>query len=307
MIINNTCPQVSVIIPTYNRSWGLTRAVRSVLEQSFEDFELIIVDDNSPDDTEEVAQSFSDLRIHYFRQPQNVGIVNNLETGLQIASGEFVTFLMDDDFYQKDFLENHIKYLAPDLSLSVVFSSYTHCDLDENPINQNIPPFKDKMLLSSSNLLKAILDQYWFIGASMYRRSSALAVWDMAKNDKSVIDYSIAIYLAINGSQGMYIHTLDCFVSCHAEQVGQAKKQEMLYQTQKTLDRIVSEPQASRYTHLINRTRSHLKLIQARSLDLTLKDHRLEAFKIILEALKTDFSNLQIWKQLSKLLVFKTL
>jgi hypothetical protein len=176
--------------------------------------------------------------------------------------------------------------------------------LEENPISKNIPPLKETTLLPSIELLKAILEQYWFIGASMYRRSSVLAVWDVASQDKYVVDYSLAIYLAINGNQGMYINTLDFFASWHPGQIGQSKKDEALYQTQQALERIVTEPQALQYARLIHRTRSNLKIIQARSLDLTLKNSRIDALRLIANSLRIDCLNIWSWKQFSKLLVF---
>src|SRR4051794_22089991 len=70
-------PCVSVVIPTYNRSWGLTRALQSVLAQTFQDYEIVVVDDASTDATAAVAATFSDPQIRYYRQPHNVGVASN--------------------------------------------------------------------------------------------------------------------------------------------------------------------------------------------------------------------------------------
>jgi glycosyltransferase involved in cell wall biosynthesis len=92
MTFKGNLSQISVVIPTYNRSWGLIRSIESVLSQSFQDFELIIVDDCSPDDTQEVIQSIKDSRIHYFRQPQNVGVAKNWGTGLKQLRASLLPF-----------------------------------------------------------------------------------------------------------------------------------------------------------------------------------------------------------------------
>ena len=294
-------PPVSVIIPTYNRSWGLIRAVKGVLNQSFENFELVIVDDYSPDNTQEVVQGFDDSRIRYFRQPQNVGLAENWGTGLKLAQGEFVTFLMDDDFYKADFLKNRIQHLDHHEDLSVVFSSYDRCDLNENIISQNIPPLEDGGVLAAPEMLEAMLNQYWFAGASMYRKSAVLPVWDLASRDKYVVDYSLAIYLALAGSRGLYINTCDFLVSCHEGQIGQANLGEMLQQTQQTLARIITEPQAASHVGLLQRHLSNLKVIQARYLDLAVDKNLQQARHLILDAVKVDLSNVWAWKQLSKL------
>ena len=106
-------PLITVIIPTYNRSWGLRRAVASVLAQTFPDFELIITDDASGDETEAICRTFDDFRIRYFRQPLNVGIGRNWGFGLSQARAPFVSLLMDDDGYYPTFLSDRMARSRP--------------------------------------------------------------------------------------------------------------------------------------------------------------------------------------------------
>lgn len=101
-----TRPTVSVIIPCYNYGRFLQDAVDSVLQQTFQDFEIIVVDDHSTDNTPDEAAKFtSNERIKYVRQPHNVGQSQNRNTGINLAQGEFITFLDADDAYEKDMLE----------------------------------------------------------------------------------------------------------------------------------------------------------------------------------------------------------
>ena len=72
--MNNKKPTVSVIIPTYNRSYIVGRSIRSVLAQSYRDFEIIVVDDGSTDNTEEIVRSFKNHRLRYIRHKKNQGI-----------------------------------------------------------------------------------------------------------------------------------------------------------------------------------------------------------------------------------------
>lgn len=90
-------PTVSVIIPTYNRAALLPRAVESVLAQSRGDFEVLIVDDCSADDTPAVAAGFADPRVRYFRHETNRGLSAGVNTGIANARGEFIALLEDDD------------------------------------------------------------------------------------------------------------------------------------------------------------------------------------------------------------------
>ena len=92
-------PKVSVVIPTYNREAMLPRAVRSVLSQTFEDLELIVVDDHSDDRTPDVLAGFVDKRIRSLRHPRNMGQSKALNTGINAARGEYVAFLDDDDVW----------------------------------------------------------------------------------------------------------------------------------------------------------------------------------------------------------------
>src|SRR5580658_3418304 len=92
-------PAVSVLIPTYNYGRFLPEAIESVLMQDFQDFELLIVDDCSADNTAEVVKPFCsrDARVHFAINPTNLGMVHNWNHCLQQARCEFVKFLFGDD------------------------------------------------------------------------------------------------------------------------------------------------------------------------------------------------------------------
>lgn len=93
----------SVIIPTYNRAAFLPETIRSVLDQSFRDFELLVIDDGSTDNTEEVVRDFKDNRIRYFKIANGErGRARN--TGIRQSRGEYVTFLDSDDVFYPDHL-----------------------------------------------------------------------------------------------------------------------------------------------------------------------------------------------------------
>lgn len=98
-------PKVSVVIPTRNRADMLYRAIRSVLEQSYGDFEIIVVSDASEDNTEEVVMSFDDSRIHYIRHEEAKGASAARNTAMRVAKGEYIAFLDDDDEWMPNKLE----------------------------------------------------------------------------------------------------------------------------------------------------------------------------------------------------------
>ncbi|MFC6990634.1 glycosyltransferase family 2 protein [Haladaptatus sp. GCM10025707] len=90
-------PTVSVVIPTYNRSEEVTHAIDSVLAQTYDDFELLVVDDGSTDDTEEVVTSYDDDRVKFIEHEENQGAPAARNTGIEHAEGEYVAFLDSDD------------------------------------------------------------------------------------------------------------------------------------------------------------------------------------------------------------------
>lgn len=104
-------PLVSVIVPTYNRAQLLRRSVMSVLAQTYRNFELLIIDDCSPDDTPRVMSEFSDSRIRYIRLEKNQRAARARNIGIDLARGEFIAFHDDDDVWLIEKLEHQVAAL----------------------------------------------------------------------------------------------------------------------------------------------------------------------------------------------------
>ncbi len=94
-------PLVSILTPTYNRAGYIAEAIESVLAQTFTDWELIVIDDASADNTEQIVRSYAakNPKISYLRQAINVGIARNRNTGLEKARGNYVAVLDSDDVW----------------------------------------------------------------------------------------------------------------------------------------------------------------------------------------------------------------
>ncbi len=104
-------PFFSIIIPTYNRAAFIAKAIQSVLEQIFSDFELIVIDDASADNTKEIVNTFEDSRIVYVKNPENLERCKSRNKGIQISKGKYICFLDSDDYH----LPNHLSLLHSEI------------------------------------------------------------------------------------------------------------------------------------------------------------------------------------------------
>lgn len=116
-------PKVSIIIPTYNRSELLRSAIESALEQTFTDFEIIVSDDKSTDNTRIVVHDFSDERIKYILHKGKKGPSATRNTAILASAGEYIAFLDDDDKWFPDKLQKQVDVL--DCSAPNVCGVYT--------------------------------------------------------------------------------------------------------------------------------------------------------------------------------------
>lgn len=115
---------VSVIIPTYNGAHFLGRAIQSVLNQTYSTFELIIVDDKSPDNTAEVVKRFDDPRLKYIRHEVNQGAATARGTGRHSSFGEIIAFLDQDDAFHPEKLEEHVAFLNDHPDIGFTYNPY---------------------------------------------------------------------------------------------------------------------------------------------------------------------------------------
>ena len=113
-------PTVTVVMPTYNRAHLISTAIESVLSQDFKDFELIVVDDGSVDNTKEVVTSFQDPRVIYIKQ-ENKGVAAARNTGLRRAKGRYITYCDDDDTLLPDTLSTMASYLDHHPEIGLVY------------------------------------------------------------------------------------------------------------------------------------------------------------------------------------------
>ena len=108
-VFENMVPLVSVVITTFNRKQNLKQAINSILEQTFKNFEIIIVDNFSQYEINNFVRSFNDSRIKLIQNDNNGNYVINRNLGIKHSKGEFIAFCDDDDYWLPHKLESQLK------------------------------------------------------------------------------------------------------------------------------------------------------------------------------------------------------
>ena len=218
---------VSVCIPTFNRKELLAIAIDSVLQQTHQDFELIICDDGSTDGTAEMMARLTDNRIHYIRHPQNIGKSNNMISGFKAATGQYFIKFDDDDRLTPTFLEKTSQLL--DKNPQIDFVGTDHWVIDsKNSRNENLTQLNSQKWGRSDlpqgmvkNLIEVtFVKQSFQIGATLFRRNVLDEVGYMRSNIQNCEDNDLLVRLALAGKQAYYLPERLMEYRFHAEQQG---------------------------------------------------------------------------------------
>jgi len=114
-VLSDICPTVSIIIPTYNRKSLLKHAIDSVLAQSYEDFELIIIDNYSTDGTEEMVKKYSDSRLRFVKLERTGSVAASRNFGVQLSRATWIAFLDSDDWWTSEKLKVVSNWFLPNV------------------------------------------------------------------------------------------------------------------------------------------------------------------------------------------------
>jgi glycosyltransferase involved in cell wall biosynthesis len=170
-------PRVTVAMPTYNRSNLLKGAIASALAQDYADFEVMIVDNASADDTEAVVRSFADPRVTYVRNPSNLGCTGNVNRAIELNSNPYLNILMDDDVLLPGFISESVKLLDEHPEVAFCFTAAKYVDLSRAPLGGRRPPDVPAGVIDGLDYLELHLNarQCWIEPSTVMIRSAALA------------------------------------------------------------------------------------------------------------------------------------
>lgn len=182
-------PLVSIVLPTYTRAQLLPHAIRSVLAQTHRNLELIVVDDNSKDNTPEIVRGFDDPRIRYVRNEENLKLPRGLNKGFGLARGDFLTWTSDDNLYAPEAIARMVGVLRGGDCGFVYADYYDFARLDETgrPVEPKRVQLPDVLKLEERNTVGACF---------MYTRAVQEAVGPYDQELFLVEDYDYFIRIA---------------------------------------------------------------------------------------------------------------
>lgn len=304
--MNNSTGLVSVIMPTYNHAAYIDSAITSVLNQTYDDLELIIIDNFSKDNTEEIVNRHkeNDTRIIYKKFNNQGVIATGRNHGLELAKGEFVAFLDADDLWENDKLEKQVKLFTGNIGF--VYTRQKFIDTDDNMLNVTSDPdfYRGK-------ILEKLLQHNFTITSTVMLRKDLLDKYNLnfRTGRQGVEDWDLWLRVAFY-TEFDYVDEKLLIRRVHLGSISQ--NHEMMYNSamttfddiQKDILNVFSENTClHKYLAALNAGRINQTLTFALKL---MKNHDCKkAVEYILKALKMNYFNLSAWKMLIKAILFE--
>ncbi|MDE2119649.1 MAG: glycosyltransferase [Betaproteobacteria bacterium] len=233
-------PLVSVVMPVYNGAKYVAAAIESALAQTYENLELIIVNDGSPDNSAAVIQPFlADRRVKYIEQP-NEGVAGARNTALGLAGGEFIAFIDQDDLWMPDKLERQTAYLSTHPAVALVHGYQAYIDASgmhlENP--------KDWVAPLSGNCFSELFNRNRIAVLTVLLRKGCLAeVGTFNKSLAGADDYELWLRLARRYRFGFIPEVLACY-RIHGDNVSHDRFKMTLRELQSLESVLAADPAA---------------------------------------------------------------
>lgn len=200
---------VSVIIPTYNNEKYLAATLQSVLEQTYDGWECILINDGSTDNTAQIALEFlkKDTRFKYAEQA-NKGVSAARNNGLGLATGEFIQFLDGDDLLEKGKLARQVKLLSENEVVDIVYSNFRHFRGDERPEGAGEYPQADKLEGAGQKIVRHFLKRNFIrMNTPLLRRRVIDKVGNFNESFLSIEDWDFWMRCAANGCYFLFDDT----------------------------------------------------------------------------------------------------
>jgi glycosyltransferase involved in cell wall biosynthesis len=235
-------PIISVIIPVYNGEKTIKKTIESVLEQSFSDLEVIVINDGSIDSTEEIVKSIPDSRLKIFSYP-NAGLSASRNRGLSLATCEFVSFIDADDLWTSDKLESQMQALLANKSAAVAYSWTDYIDANGKFLRAGI-----RAKITGDAYSKLLLSNFLENGSNpLIRKEAFTTVGNFDESLRAAEDWDMWLRLA-DRYEFVVVPKVQILYRVSATSMSSNfKKQET--ESLKVIERAFSHPKAASLQH----------------------------------------------------------
>lgn len=226
-------PTISVVMPVYNSGQFLNQAIESILDQTYTDYEFIIINDGSTDDTESLILSYSDSRIKYFKNSANLGIVASLNKGIELASGKFLARMDADDVSLRERFEKQLHFMESNPEIAACGSQAFYINIMGTKIGQSSLPVQD------DDIKARLLFRNTFIHPSTFFRTKIVKEIGYNPDYHYAEDYYLLAQISRKHSVGNLCDPLLLY-RIHDGNTTATKKKEMMMSHLKVLDYQIS-------------------------------------------------------------------
>ena len=206
-------PLVSVCIPAYNNAGYIKDTIESILGQTYQNIELIIVDDNSKDDTLKIVQSIEDKRVKVYHNDENLGMVGNWNKCLSLATGDYIKLICADDMVDQNAIEIEAKAMMENPTANLVESDTRLVDINGKKTGA-FHRYHKSGLVNGKKVAKASLIFQNFFGApvnNLIRRTALENVGFFDTSFTYILDFDMWIRLACSGDVFIIHQLLNSF------------------------------------------------------------------------------------------------
>ena len=209
-------PSITVLMPAYNAARFIGKAIESILNQTYKDFEFLIINDGSTDNTESIVQSYSDLRIRYIKNDKNSGLIATLNKGIELATGEYVARMDADDVALPQRLEFQKKYFDKHPETDVLASTIIFI----NEAGESTGTWQlDRDTINSSAIKSAMIRENCIAHPTIMCRKSLLEKFKYRTSGMHIEDYDLWLRLLNRGYHFAKIDTPLLYYRVHSESV----------------------------------------------------------------------------------------
>ena len=248
--------KVSIIICTYNRADYISHTLNSILAQTYQSYEVIVIDDASTDDTEEIIKKYLSLekRIKYFKNEKNLGIPKSRNKGVVLSQGEYIAMLDSDDYWlSAEKIAKQIEVLDSDKELGLIGTGIICIDENDQEIK------KDIFAIEDYEIRERILAKNQFMQSSVVFRKDAYKVAG-GYQEKFTVCEDLDLWLAI-GSKYKFANIIEPMVAYRLHSGGISKSRKL--EIAQTTDEIIDKYKKNYPNYLRAKFKSILRIIKS--------------------------------------------